>query len=88
MALHLTDPETDELVRALARETGETLTMAVSRAVKERLDRVKTKQVSDDERFLADIEKIVSGVRPKWRRGKKTGREMIQEMYDENGLPK
>jgi antitoxin VapB len=88
MALHLTDPETDRLARELARETGETLTMAVSRAVKERLDRVKTKQEADDERFLADIEKIVSGVRPKWRRGKKTGREMIDEMYDENGLPR
>lgn len=88
MALHLTDPETDRLVRELARETGETLTVAVSRAVRERLDRVTTKQQSDDERFLADIEKIVSGVRPKWRRGKKTGREMIDEMYDEHGLPR
>ena len=88
MALHLTDPETDQLVRELARETGETLTMAVTRAVRERLDRVKTKQEADDERFLADIEKIVSGVRHKWRRGKKTGRDMIKEMYDEHGLPR
>jgi antitoxin VapB len=88
MALHLTDPETDRLVRELARETGETLTVAVSRAVKERLDRVKTKHDADDERFLADIEKILSGVRPKWRRGKKTGRDMIDEMYDEHGLPR
>ena len=88
MPLHLTDPDTDRLARELARETGETLTEAVNRAVKERLDRVKTKQDTDDERFLAEIEKIVSGVRPKWRRGKNTGREMIDEMYDEYGLPR
>jgi antitoxin VapB len=88
MALHLTDPETDRLARELAHETGETLTEAINRAVKERLGRVKTKQGADDERFLADIEKILSGVRPKWRRGKKTGREMIDEMYDEHGLPR
>lgn len=88
MALHINDAETDRLARVLARETGESLTEAVSRAVKERLHRVKTKQGADDERFLADIEKIVSGVRPKWRRGRKTGREMIDEMYDEHGLPR
>ena len=87
MALHLTDPETDRLARELAHETGETLTEAVNRAVKERLHRVKTKQEMDDERFLADIEKIISRVRPRGGR-KKTGREMIDEMYDENGLPK
>lgn len=88
MALHLTDPDTDRMARELARETGETLTTAVSRAVKERLDRVKTKQEANDERFLADVEKILSAVRPKWRRGRKTGREMIDEMYDEDGLPR
>ena len=88
MALHINDAETDRLARDLARETGESLTEAVSRAVKERLDRVKTKQEADDERFLADIEKILSGVRPRWRRGKKTGREMIDEMYDDHGLPR
>jgi antitoxin VapB len=39
VALHLTDPETDRLARELAHETGETLTEAVNRAVKERLGR-------------------------------------------------
>jgi antitoxin VapB len=88
MALHLTDPETDRLARELARETGETLTLAVNKAVKERLGKVKTKQQARDERFLAEIKKIQDMVSPKFRNQKKTGREMIQEMYDENGLPK
>ncbi|MBV9570530.1 MAG: type II toxin-antitoxin system VapB family antitoxin [Alphaproteobacteria bacterium] len=88
MTLHITDPQTDKLARELARETGESLTKAVSTALKERLSRVKTKRGADDQRFLADIEKIVSGVRPKWRRGNKTGREMIDDMYGEDGLPR
>ena len=29
MALNIKDPETDELARALARETGETITQAL-----------------------------------------------------------
>ena len=88
MALHLTDPETDRLARELARETGETLTIAVNKAVKERLGRVKTKQQGRDEKFLAEIKKIQDMVSPEFRNQKKTGRELIDEMYDENGLPK
>jgi antitoxin VapB len=88
MALHLTDPDTDRLARELARETGETLTQAVNRAVKERLGRVKTKQQAHDEKFLAEIKRIQNMVSPEFRNQKKTGRELIDEMYDENGLPK
>jgi antitoxin VapB len=88
MALHLTNPDTDRLVRELARETGETLTVAVERAVKERLGRVKTAGQADKETFLAEIKKIQAMVSSKLRNEKKTGREMIEEMYDEYGLPK
>ncbi len=49
---------------------------------------MKTKQQARDEKFLAEIKKIQDMVSPEFRKQKKTGREMIQEMYDENGLPK
>jgi antitoxin VapB len=88
MALHLTDPETDRLARELARETGESLTEAVNRAVKERLDRVSASQQKKEKKLLAEFEKILSRVSPELRAEKKTGREMIDEMYDEDGLPK
>ena len=88
MALHLNDPETDRLARELARETGESLTEAVNRAVKERLDRVTAAQQAKEKKLLAEFEKILSRVSPELRAEKKTGRELIDEMYDEDGLPR
>jgi antitoxin VapB len=41
MALSIKDEETDRLARELARRNGETVTMAVKVAVKERLERQK-----------------------------------------------
>jgi len=38
MAILIKDEEADQLIRALAKRTGETLTDAVKRAVRERLD--------------------------------------------------
>jgi len=88
MALHINDAETDRLARDLARETGETLTVAVNKAVKERLDRVGAKQKKSEEKLLAEFEKILSRVSPELQSEKKTGRELIDEMYDEDGLPR
>lgn len=44
MALSIRNPETDRLVRELARETGEDMTDAVTIAVRERLERVRSKR--------------------------------------------
>jgi antitoxin VapB len=41
MALNIKDVSTDRLVRELAAETGETITTAVTVAVRERLERVR-----------------------------------------------
>ncbi len=54
MALSIKDPETDRLVRALAAETGESITEAVARAVRERLDRVQGSRQGPD--LLRSIE--------------------------------
>lgn len=88
MALHLNDRETDRLARELAERTGETLTGAVQKALKERLERITSKQSEEEERFLADIRKIQSRVSPELRNSKKTAREMIDELYDDDGLPR
>ncbi len=48
MALSIKDAETDRLVRALAAETGESITEAVARAVRERLDRVQGSRQGPD----------------------------------------
>jgi antitoxin VapB len=41
MALNIKDPQADRLARELAAETGESITTAVTVAVRERLDRVR-----------------------------------------------
>ena len=47
MPLNIKDPETDRLARELAGATGESITIAVSVAVRERLDRVRGGPGSD-----------------------------------------
>ena len=51
MPLNIKDPETDKLARALAHTTGETITQAVTVAVRERLERL---QAGRRPRRLAD----------------------------------
>lgn len=41
MSLNIKDPNAHALAQALARETGETMTQAVTEALRERLDRVR-----------------------------------------------
>ena len=41
MTLNIKDAETDRLARALAAETGESLTAAVAVALRERLERIR-----------------------------------------------
>jgi antitoxin VapB len=41
VTLNIKDPAAHELARALQRETGETLTRAVTEALRERLERVR-----------------------------------------------
>jgi antitoxin VapB len=41
MALNIKDPRTDTLVRELAQTTGETITEAITVAVRERLERLQ-----------------------------------------------
>ncbi|WP_025322961.1 type II toxin-antitoxin system VapB family antitoxin [Deferrisoma camini] len=41
MALNIRNPETDRLATVLARLTGETKTEAVTRALRERLERIR-----------------------------------------------
>ena len=44
MTLNIKDPEAHKLARALARETGETMTRAVREALRERLERTRRRR--------------------------------------------
>lgn len=44
MSLNIKNPETYRLAKELADQTGESMTSAVTEAIRERLDRIKFKQ--------------------------------------------
>ena len=84
MSLNIKNEKTHRLVRELARATGESMTTAVDRAVRERLERVrKTKKGSLAERLL----QIGRECAPLWKEPYKS-MDHGDLLYDEKGLPK
>jgi antitoxin VapB len=83
MSLNIKDPETHKLAQQLARETGETITAAVTQAIRDRLEAVRRRRKQDAMRAaLTAIGK----------RGAELFRgpyiDHADLLYDENGLPK
>ena len=56
MALHIQDPETDQLARQLSAATGETITQAVKTALRDRLHTVSPQ--CNEEEYVARIKEI------------------------------
>ncbi len=48
MALSIRNPEAERLARTVARETGESLTQAITRSLEERLQRIRGSRMADD----------------------------------------
>jgi antitoxin VapB len=84
MALNIKNPEAHKLAVELAHYTGETMTEAVTRAIRERLERVRRPHKRD----LA--ERIMAISRDSAARLEKSLKSLdVDELlYDENGLPK
>ena len=83
MALNIKDPKAHELAQALAKETGETMTRAVTEALRERLERVRRR-----ERPEARAQELVAIGRrcAKALKGKPTDHGEL--LYDARGIPK
>ncbi|WP_426029737.1 type II toxin-antitoxin system VapB family antitoxin [Caulobacter sp. DWP3-1-3b2] len=60
MALSIKTREADQLARDLAKLTGETMTQAVTVALKERLERETSARTETPEAFVARIRNLVS----------------------------
>jgi antitoxin VapB len=85
MALSIKDEEADRLARELARLSGETVTMAVTVALRERLERQKTNPKTG---LAARLMKISEETGPMMNDGR-TLKEVMDALYDdETGLPK
>ena len=72
------------MAKELARATGESVTAAVSEAIRERLERVRSKSNTD---VLERVMKVARECGPLW---KEPCRSMDHGdlLYDEKGLPK
>jgi len=86
MALNIKNEETQRLAKELARRNGETVTMAVTVALRERLAR-QQEPVARPGR-LERIRRIVERTAPRMDDGR-SSKELFDELYDnETGLPK
>jgi antitoxin VapB len=84
VALNIKNEETHRLAQALAAATGETLTEAVTAAVRARLESVRRRQrLQEGVRSVHDIQEFVRGLPDLDRRSPE---EILG--YDEFGLPK
>jgi len=83
MSLNIKDPEAHKLARALAAETGETMTAVVTEALREKLHRVRNAR---KDRLTVD-EMLAIGER---LRSKIKGPipDHAELLYGEDGLPK
>lgn len=83
MVLSIKDKETDEMARALAAATGETLTTAIAIAVRERLERVSGAVHADD--LEAELNAIALRAASLPVLDDRSADDIIG--YDEHGLP-
>ena len=83
MSLNIKDPETHKLAQALAKETGESMTHAVTEALRERLQRVRRRRQPE----AAVAELLAIGRRcAKNLKGKAIDHAAL--LYDERGIPR
>lgn len=84
MALSIKDAEADRLAREIAARTGESLTNAVTEALRERLRQLQGRQ---DRKLLAEeLQEIADRYAQRTPRDHGTPEELIG--YDEHGLPR
>jgi antitoxin VapB len=84
MALNIKNEEAHRLAQELAALTGESMTVAVALAVRERLERVRSERGGGRvDRLLAIGRDCASRLKEPWRSG-----DVNDLLYDEQGLPR
>ena len=84
MALNIKNEETQKLARALARLTGESMTAAITEAVRERLERIRGEQGTNLADRLVKIGKDCAAHLQEPYRSVNHG----ELLYNEKGLPR
>lgn len=84
MSLNIKDEKTHRMARELARATGESMTAAVSEAIRERLERVRgSSRLSMAERLMELGRDCAARLKESYK-----SMDVDELLYDENGLPK
>ena len=86
MSLDIKNPEAHALAVRLAKKTGETLTEAVTTALRERLERLERTANVNEQRYQA-LKALVKDSRSLWR-DSLLAADHGDLLYDERGLPK
>jgi antitoxin VapB len=84
VAINIKSEETQKLAHELAKLTGESMTAAVTEAVRERLQRVRSQQGNGLVERILDIGRDCAARLKEPYRSKDHG----QLLYDEKGLPR
>ena len=91
MGLNIKSAGAETAIRKLAAATGESLTEAIRKAAEERLARISTSRRPDTAKSLLErlrpLQEMVAAER-KQRRDTQSAREMMDDLYDEHGLPR
>ena len=88
MPLNIKKKETHDAARKLAELTGESLTEAVDRAVQERLVRLSAAKDQDKQEAWRRIRELQRKIAEAPVDDSRSAEEIMEDMYDENGLPK
>ena len=83
MGLNIKTDEAHRLAHELATLTGETMTAAVTEALRERLERVQRERGDLTERILAIGRECAAHLKEPFRSG-----DIDALLYDEHGLPR
>lgn len=83
MPLNIKNADVTRLANELARETGESITDAVGKAVEERLARVQRQRQGVYEKVMAIAHDFASRAPKEWLTW-----DYDADLYDEKGLPK
>lgn len=82
MSLNVKDPEAHRLAQAIAEATGETMTRAVTEALRERYERIQRRPgKASVEELLAIAKRAAANVKGPYL-------DHAELLYDEHGLPK
>jgi antitoxin VapB len=91
MGLNIKKSSTEAAIRELAARTGQSLTDTVEVAVLEKLKQIKSaKQTDTLEEMLARLRPLQHALAARKIRpdDNRTARELLDELYDEHGLPR